>query len=166
MAHPVSDLCLYASKTADRLASLVLMVPEELECIPDLKSLHQLMQESFLTRRDEELRKFVEARSAGRPPSKQEQVLKESIAAEKREYLENMEIPDLLNPTNVRLMRNWNGDAQALGQYRMVRISGTQTEQYVQVQAGLHKDLALADEAVAACKTREKAETVMQTDEA
>lgn len=107
------------------------------------------MSESFLTRRDDELRDLQKARRPGRPPSKAEHELKESMAAEKREYMSNMEVPDLLNATNVRLMREWDGDAQALGLYRMVKISGTQKEQYVQVQAGLHKDLALADEAAA-----------------
>ncbi|CAO1627889.1 unnamed protein product [Parajaminaea phylloscopi] len=151
-----------SSKT-DRLSALILMIPDELDRLEDLDALHHFISDSFLARRDGELQDLQSERRPGRPPSKQEHDLKESIAAERREYMENMEIPDLLNPTNVRLLREWDGDAQALGLYRMVRISGTQRDQYVQTQVGLHKDLALADEAAATDKVAQQEDASMQT---
>ncbi|PWN29466.1 hypothetical protein BDZ90DRAFT_230337 [Jaminaea rosea] len=132
----------------ERILALLLLLPDEIPCLPDLPALHTFMEASFLTRRDAELEEEVAKRRPGRPPSKQEVELKEVIAAERREYMEQMEVPDLLHEENVKLMRQWEGDAQALGLYRFVRISGTHREQYVQTQAGRHKDLEIADAAM------------------
>lgn len=109
----------------ERILSLLLMLPDDWECIPDLPALHAFMNDSWLSRRDDELAALQAARRPGRPPSKNEVELREAIEAEKREYSENMEVPDLLNAVNVRVMRDWEGDPQALGLFRMVRISGT-----------------------------------------
>lgn len=87
--------------------------------------MHNFMNDVFLSRRDAELNQVLAERRPGRAPSQQEHQLKQVIDDERREYTENMEIPDLLNAVNVRLLRQWKGDPQALHLYRMVRISGT-----------------------------------------
>lgn len=111
---------------SERILALLFLLPEELPCLPDLESLHRFMEESFLTRRDAELEELVGKRRPGRPPVKDEANLREAIASEKKEYMEQIEIPDLLHAENVKLMRQWEGDVQALHLYRFVRISGTQ----------------------------------------
>ena len=113
------------SMRVDRILSLVECLPDDLDCLEDLPALHQWMENTFLRRRDGDLAALQAERRPGRPPLKGEAELRESIEGEKREYSENMEIPDLLNATNVRLLRGWNGDSQAIGLFRLVRISGT-----------------------------------------
>lgn len=118
-----SLICLRSA--VDRLSSLLLLLPDDWECLPDLPSLHAFMEESFLTRRDDELAAAQRERRPGRPPSKREVELREAIEKDRRDYAENMEIPDLMNKTNVELMRQWKGDVQSLYLFRMARISGT-----------------------------------------
>lgn len=108
-----------------RIINLTLLLPDDWECLPDLPALHAFMNESYLARHDDELKQLQDARRAGRPPTKHEVELKDLIEAERRDYNENMEIPDLLNATNVALLREWSGDSQSLGLFRLVRISGT-----------------------------------------
>ncbi|CAO1618384.1 unnamed protein product [Sympodiomycopsis kandeliae] len=141
----VRDKSVYAK--LDRISSLLLLLPDDWECLPDLPSLHSFLEESFLKRRDDELKEITSQRRPGRPPSKQELEVKESIEKDRRDYSENMEIPDLMNATNVAIMREWKGDFQSLGLFRMVRISGTNRSQYVVTQIGRHKDLEIVAEA-------------------
>ncbi|PWN22930.1 hypothetical protein BCV69DRAFT_280539 [Microstroma glucosiphilum] len=141
------------SSRVQRIINLTLLLPDDWECLPDLPALHAFMNESYLARHDDELKQLQEARRAGRPPSKHEVELKDLIEAERRDYNENMEIPDLLNATNVALLREWSGDSQSLGLFRLVRISGTNRSQYVRTQDGRHKDFEAEDKAEAAAKS-------------
>jgi len=110
----------------DRLSTLILMLPDDVDALPDLAAVHSFVSENFLTRHNEELEELRADRRPGRPPSKREIELKEIIAKEAQEYSEGFEIPDLTSKTNVKLLRDWQGDPQALPLFRMVRISGTQ----------------------------------------
>lgn len=50
-----------------------------------------------------------------------------------------MVVPDLCNETNVELLRNWEGDPQALPLFRFVRISSSERDSFRVIQAGTHK---------------------------
>ncbi len=104
------------------------MLPDDLEALPDLAAVHSFMTDSFLTRHNEELEELRSERRPGRPPAKRETELKETIAKESQEYNEGFELPDLTSVTNVKLLREWQGDPQALPNFRMVRISGKYPE--------------------------------------
>lgn len=108
----------------DRLSTLILMLPDDIDALPDLSAVHAFVTENFLTRHDDELNELRSERRPGRPPHKREIELKEVIAKEKQEYKDGFEIPDLTSTTNVKLLREWQGDPQALPLFRMVRISG------------------------------------------
>ncbi len=107
----------------DRLSTLILMLPDELDALPDLAAVHAFVADTFLTRHEDELQELKAERRPGRPPHKRELEIKELMAKENQEYLEGFELPDLTSATNVKLLRDWQGDPQALPLFRMVRIS-------------------------------------------
>lgn len=119
------------------------MLPDDLEALPDLAAVHSFMTDSFLTRHNEELEELRSERRPGRPPAKRETELKETIAKESQEYNEGFELPDLTSVTNVKLLREWQGDPQALPNFRMVRISGKYPEESKLMHPGNHKLLLL-----------------------
>lgn len=108
----------------DRLSTLILMLPDDIDALPDLSAVHTFVKDNFLTRHHDELEELKADRRPGRPPHKREVELKEIIAKELQEYNEGLVIPDFTNKTNVKLLREWQGDPQALPLFRMVRISG------------------------------------------
>lgn len=119
------------------------MLPDDIDALPDLASVHTFITQNFLTRHDDELQELKADRRPGRPPHKREIELKEIIAKESQEYEEGLELPDLTNVTNVKLLRDWQGDPQALPLFRMVRISGKYPEQCNLMHPGTHKLLQL-----------------------
>lgn len=127
----------------DRLSTLILMLPDDIDALPDLASVHSFVADSFLTRHNDELQELKADRRPGRPPHKREIELKEIIAKELQEYNEGLELPDLTNATNVKLLREWQGDPQALPLFRMVRISGEHPDQCKLMHPGTHKLLKL-----------------------
>jgi translation machinery-associated protein 16 len=114
---------LVGSKVNQHL-TLVFLLPPDLNYIPDKSYLHSFLQTSYLDRHSEQLKELLAERRADRPPSLKLVELQNTIAKEKLEYDTGFEIPDLMNEANVRLMREWNGDSQALGMFRFVRVSG------------------------------------------
>ena len=100
------------------------MLPDDVDALPDLVAVHSFITDNFLTRHNDELQELKADRRPGRPPHKRELELKEIIAKELQEYNEGFEVPDLTSATNVKLLRDWQGDPQALPLFRMVRISG------------------------------------------
>lgn len=99
------------------------MLPDDIDALPDLASVHSFVAENFLTRHQDELQQLKSERRPGRPPHKRELQLNETIANEQQEYSQGFDIPDLTSLTNVKLLRDWQGDPQALPLFRMVRIS-------------------------------------------
>lgn len=108
----------------DSHITLLLLLPPDLDYIPDLAYLHSFLQNSYLDRHTEQLNELLAQRRPNRPPSLRLVELQSKIEKEKLEYENGLEIPDLMNEVNVRLMREWNGDSQALGMFRFVRLSG------------------------------------------
>ncbi|KAI3481205.1 hypothetical protein L1887_56522 [Cichorium endivia] len=127
----------------DRLSTLILMLPDELDALPDLAAVHAFVADTFLTRHEDELQELKAERRPGRPPHKRELEIKELMAKENQEYLEGFELPDLTSATNVKLLRDWQGDPQALPLFRMVRISARYPEQSKLMHPGNHKLLQL-----------------------
>lgn len=110
--------------TVDKLLSIILLLPSEWSCIPDLPAFHSFLQSSFLPRHAAELSEIESQRRAGRPPSAREVALRAQAEKEQQDYETGMEVPDLLSEVNVRLLREWEGDERQLGLFRMRRISG------------------------------------------
>ncbi|KAK0530894.1 translation machinery-associated protein 16 [Tilletia horrida] len=125
----------------DRISTFVLLVPDEVDHIHDLRALHTWVQESWLPRHDDELSRLKAMRRPGRPPLKEEITLQHRIEAERAEYAAGLELPDLTSPANLRLLREWRGDPQGLNAFRFVRISGKFPEQFTVVQEGIHPTL-------------------------
>lgn len=104
--------------------TMILLLPPDVAYIPDKGYLHSFLQSSYLDRHSDELKELQAQRRADRPPSKRLVEVQNLVERERLEYETGLEIPDLMNETNVRLMRQWNGDAQALGLFRFVRVCG------------------------------------------
>lgn len=119
--------------------AFVLLLSEDKTHLPDLYSFHDFMSTFFLARHDEELVALQKEQRPGRPKNKRLLELEHLIATEKREYHEGMDVPDLCNETNVRLLRDWQGDPQALPLFRFVRISSSDRGMYRIMQEGTHK---------------------------
>lgn len=109
----------------DRIMTFILLLPPEKARLPDLYSLHDFIQTFFLSRHNDELERLQKEQRPGRPMNKHLGELKALIDNEMNEYREGMEVPDLCNETNVALLREWEGDPQALPTFRFVRVSGS-----------------------------------------
>ncbi|EPQ31472.1 uncharacterized protein PFL1_00807 [Pseudozyma flocculosa PF-1] len=131
----------HLSAKVDRISTLVFLLPDTSEYLADLESVHDFLNTFFLPRHDDEINQLLAERRHGRPPSKREVELKDVRDRERREYLDGIEIPDFMSATNVRLLRDWQGDPQALPNFTMIRVSGTYRDQCTVVQEGNHKEL-------------------------
>lgn len=109
----------------DRIMSFLLLLSEDKTHLSDLNSLHDFINTFYLGRHNLELEALRAEQRPGRPKSKRLFELEEQIEKEKQEYREGMEVPDLMNETNVAVMREWQGDPQALHLFRFIRISST-----------------------------------------
>lgn len=71
--------------------------------------------------------------------------LRDKMAKEQTEYENGMEMPDLMNEANVRLLRAWQGDSNSLGLFRFIRVCGNDQQFCKVVQNGSHKSLTESD---------------------
>lgn len=129
-------------KKSERVLTLVGLIDPELESI-DLHAMHALVAEDYLSINRSLLEQERKARRSGRPPSAKEAALSEAVRKEEEEYDNGMDVPDLRNPVNVRLLREWNGDSQMLPLYDFIRISRKIPEVVKLIQVGSHKLLVL-----------------------
>ncbi|KAF5307355.1 hypothetical protein FQR65_LT07072 [Abscondita terminalis] len=84
--------------------------------------------ERYLSRFDEELEQIAIKRSIGNRKSRQyasrEDIIKMTIQREKEEYNTcGLEMPDLMNSTELASFRNWNGDLISLQHLKLIRIN-------------------------------------------
>lgn len=135
-----------SSAKVDRLSTLILMLPDNLDILPDLAAVHDFVKAVFLTRHDDEIKQLESERRPGRPPPKRLQELKDLKVKELQDYNNGIEIPDMTNKINVDLLRDWEGDPHAIPTFRMVRISGQYLDQCKLVHPGNHKLLQLQHE--------------------
>lgn len=134
----VRSLFAYA---VDRILTFVLLLSEDKTHLPDLYSFHDFISTFYLGRHNDELEELKKEQRPGRPKSKRLIELEQLMEAEKREYYEGMDVPDLCNETNVDLLRKWEGDPQGIPLFRFVRISSSDRDMCRVVQAGTHKAL-------------------------
>ncbi|WFC98499.1 translation machinery-associated protein 16 [Malassezia yamatoensis] len=103
--------------------SFVLLLSDDKTHLADLNSLHDFIHTFYLERHDAELEELRAEQRPGRPKSKQLMELQSLKEKEKREYYEGMDVPDLMNEINVAILREWQGDPQALHLFRFIRVS-------------------------------------------
>lgn len=77
---------------------------------------------SYITRDDEEVAKLRAERRPGRPSSTREDLLKQRIDTESREYDSGFWIPDMEDSDNIARLENWMGDWTSLSTLTFVRL--------------------------------------------
>ena len=82
-----------------------------------------LMHRRYLQRDDEELAKLESDRRPGRPRSMREDLLRQQIVVEEREYDAGYWIPDMTDASNLELLREWNGEWASLSTLKFVRLA-------------------------------------------
>jgi translation machinery-associated protein 16 len=98
-------------------------LPPEAPCLT-LEELHGLVKDVWLTRHDPSLQKEQSLRRQGRPKSSKEDQLEEWKRQDSEEYRTGLDLPDLLDPHNIGLFRQWDGvDVHYLRILKFIRIS-------------------------------------------
>ncbi|KAL9103632.1 MAG: hypothetical protein Q9187_008985 [Circinaria calcarea] len=82
----------------------------------------QRLIQSYVQRDEEELAQLNDERRPGRPSSNREDLLKQRIATEEREYEAGFWIPDMTDTHNVELLRDWGGEWTSLNTLKYVRL--------------------------------------------
>ena len=77
----------------------------------------------YLGRHDEEIEQLESERRPGRPSSNREDLLKQQLAIEAREYSAGFWLPDMEDNENLDLLRNWNGKWTSLSNFKYVRLT-------------------------------------------
>ncbi|KAF1835378.1 hypothetical protein BDW02DRAFT_588209 [Decorospora gaudefroyi] len=83
----------------------------------------QAMIEDYLGRDDEELTKLKADRRSGRPPSTRQTLLELQRNTEQDEYASGFWVPDLEDASNLRKLKEWNGQWAQLATLKFARIS-------------------------------------------
>ncbi len=100
------------------------MLPDDIDALPDLASLHSFVADTFLTRHNDELQELKADRRPGRPPQKREIELKEIVAKELQEYNEGLELPDFYERDQRQAASRMARRSASTPSLCMVRISG------------------------------------------
>ena len=82
-----------------------------------------LMFTRFLNRYDDELIKAKNDRRPGRPSSTREDLLKQCMLTEDREYSAGFWIPDLHDQQTLDLLQSWNGEWTSLSNLKYIRLT-------------------------------------------
>ncbi|KAF8638938.1 hypothetical protein AX16_010413 [Volvariella volvacea WC 439] len=115
-------------------------LPEE--GVLTLDDLHQIVQEVWLTRFDEDLEAERTARRKGRPKGTKEMKLEDMKLREAEEYRTGLEVPDLTHAQNVELFRRWDQKEVAfMDLLRFIRISSTEPERVIVSRPGKHPSI-------------------------
>ncbi|TFK71634.1 hypothetical protein BDN72DRAFT_837355 [Pluteus cervinus] len=116
------------------------------EGVLSLDDIHQLIQDVWLVRFDEELEIEKAARRKGRPQSTKELKLEEIKLQESELYRTGMEIPDLTHPPTVELYRRWDQkEVPYLKLLRFIRISSSDPQNPVVSKPGKHYSILKGD---------------------
>ncbi len=78
---------------------------------------------SYIARDDEVLANLTAQRRAGRPPSSQEDRLRQRIESEEAEYRSGFWVPDLRDEDGRSKLQRWTGEWSALNALKFVRIA-------------------------------------------
>ncbi|XP_012342815.1 translation machinery-associated protein 16 homolog [Apis florea] len=100
------------------------MIPDICPYTPELTA---RLLETYIARHDEEMEQIVIKRSISYKRNKQhasrEDVLRMSREREQEEYDTcGIEIPDILNPTQCEMLRNWNGELRYMTNFKFRRF--------------------------------------------
>lgn len=145
---------------SERVLTIIGLLDPELPAT-DLAGMHSLIADDFLSINQHLLEQERQARRPGRPPSAREAALAEACRKEAGEYDAGIDVPDLRNETNVKLLREWNGDAQMLPLYDFVRVSRKNPQMAKMVQVGKHKELVRRRESEAKATAEQSSEVEM-----
>ncbi|PGH16578.1 hypothetical protein AJ79_01684 [Helicocarpus griseus UAMH5409] len=77
----------------------------------------------FIARNQPELDELHKERRPGRPPVKREEVLREKMDAENKEFESGFWLPDMTDEENLRKLAAWNGEWSSMSTLRFVRVS-------------------------------------------
>ena len=83
----------------------------------------------YINRDEEELARFRAERRPGRPSSTREDLLKQRMEIEEREYHTGFWVPNVGDEQDLALLRNWNGLWTSLSTLKYVRIARNGTKQ-------------------------------------
>ncbi|KAG9298862.1 hypothetical protein G9A89_015883 [Geosiphon pyriformis] len=79
--------------------------------------------EMYISRNDCELDQLKSLhRNGQRPKAAREDMLEALKKKELAEFKNGLEIPDLMNPKNIKILREWDGDSNSLSQIKLTRI--------------------------------------------
>ncbi|KAI9285313.1 translation machinery-associated protein 16 [Umbelopsis sp. AD052] len=82
------------------------------------EELHSLI-DMYLNRNEEELEKLQALRKdSKRPKSSRQDMLEALVKKEHDEYNKGFELPDLQNPKNVKILREWDGDKNSMARIK------------------------------------------------
>ncbi|KAI5293617.1 hypothetical protein KEM55_007015 [Ascosphaera atra] len=77
---------------------------------------------SFINRHTPEIRALEREQRKNRPPVKRLIELRETKAAEEKEFASGFWVPDMTDENSVKLLKGWNGEWSALSALRYVRV--------------------------------------------
>ncbi|OJD14424.1 hypothetical protein AJ78_05225 [Emergomyces pasteurianus Ep9510] len=83
----------------------------------------QLITSRFIARNQPELDQLQQERRPGRPPVKREDVLRDKIQAENKEFESGFWLPDMGDVENVKKLAEWNGEWSSMSTLGFVRIA-------------------------------------------
>ncbi|XP_016915709.1 translation machinery-associated protein 16 homolog [Apis cerana] len=100
------------------------MIPDICPYTPELTA---RLLETYITRHDEEMEQILIKRSISYKRNKQhasrEDILRMTREKEQEEYDTcGIEIPDILNPTQCEMLRNWNGELRYMTNFKFRRF--------------------------------------------
>ncbi|CAI2188438.1 6012_t:CDS:2, partial [Funneliformis geosporum] len=78
--------------------------------------------ELYIARNDDDISKFDSPKSVHKTKSSKKFLLDALKLKEKREYMEGFEIPNLLDPKNIKILRQWDGDINSMSRIKTIRI--------------------------------------------
>lgn len=106
---------------------MVSLLPSGTTHLADLSTLHAHIRTKYLARHSADLQAFKSQRRQGRPPDVREVRLQDAIDRDEEEYRTGLVVPDLLDRTNVALLRKWveagARNQHQLGLFRFRKIS-------------------------------------------
>ena len=83
----------------------------------------RLTRYRYLQRDNDELARLENERRPGRPRSMREDLLKQRMVVEEREYDTGYWIPDMTDAPNLELLREWSGEWASLSTLKFVRLA-------------------------------------------
>ncbi|CAG8672621.1 10003_t:CDS:2, partial [Funneliformis caledonium] len=78
--------------------------------------------EMYIARNDDDISNLDSPKYVHKTKSSKQFLLDALKLKEKREYMEGFEIPNLMDPKNVKILRQWDGDTNSMSRIKTIRI--------------------------------------------